>query len=309
MAAGWCSGRIQPESAGDGGPGGAEIPRIGAKAVRMVVFAVVTLAGAYLVAAALLYLCQRRLLYFPTRTIAATPDLWGLAYEEVWLRTSDGLKLNAWFVPAENPRAYLILCHGNAGNICHRIESLEIFHRLGLATLVFDYRGYGRSEGRPDEEGTYRDAEAAWDHLVGERGVEPERIVVFGRSLGGPVAARLAMEKTPGALILESTFTSGPDVAARLLPIFPARWLCRMKYPTAEFLRGVRCPVLVAHSPEDELIAWRFGLGVFEAAGEPKEFLEISGTHNEGFLTSGRTYVDGLDAFLRRRLVGGTEGR
>ena len=270
----------------------------------MLGFAVVTLAGAYLLAAILLYVGQRRLVYFPTRKIAATPDLWGLPFEETWLETSDGLKLNAWFVPAENPRGYLIFCHGNAGNISHRIESLEIFHKLGLATLVFDYRGYGRSEGRPDEEGTYRDAEAAWDHLVGQRGVEPRRIVVFGRSLGGPIAARLAMEKSPAALILESTFPSAPEVAARMLPIFPARWLCRIKYPTVRFLEGVRCPVLVVHSPEDELIDYRFGRRVFEAAPEPKEFLEIRGTHNEGFLMSGQKYVDGLDAFLKRHLGG-----
>jgi len=266
----------------------------------MVVFTLITLAGAYLVAGALLYLGQRRLVYFPTRATVATPDMWGLAYEEVWLRTSDGVKLHGWFVPAEGARAYVVFCHGNAGNISHRLESLEIFHKLGLATLVFDYRGYGRSEGRPTEEGTYRDAEAAWDYLVGERGVAQEKVVVFGRSLGGPIAAHLAATREPGALILESTFTSAPEVAQRMLPIFPARWLCRIEYPTAEFVAGVRCPVLVVHSPEDELIAWRFGRGVFEVAREPKEFLEISGTHNEGFLTSGRTYVEGLDRFLSK---------
>ncbi len=274
----------------------------------MVVSTLVTLAGAYLVAAALLYLCQRRLVYFPTKAIVARPDQWGLPYEEVWLRTSDGLRLSAWFVPAEKPRAYSIFCHGNAGNISHRVESLEIFHKLGVATLVFDYRGYGRSEGRPTEEGTYRDAEAAWDYLVGERGVAPEKVVVFGRSLGGPIAAHLAATREPGALILESTFTSAPEVAQRMLPVFPARWLCRVKYPTAEFLAGVRCPVLVVHSPEDELIAWRFGRGVFEAAGEPKEFLQISGTHNEGFLTSGRRYVEGLDRFLSEHFGPGRHG-
>jgi len=192
----------------------------------------------------------------------------------------------------------VLFCHGNAGNISHRLESIEIFHRLGLNIFIFDYRGYGQSEGKPTEQGTYEDASVAWRYLTQQRQVNPNEIIVFGRSLGGAVASWLAQSHSPGALILESTFTSLADIAASLYPYLPVRLLLRFKYNTAEYLGKVNCPVLIVHSRDDEIMPFSHGCRLFEMASEPKKFLEISGTHNEGFIISGKDYEKGLNAFI-----------
>jgi fermentation-respiration switch protein FrsA (DUF1100 family) len=246
-----------------------------------------------------LYLSQSHMLYFPVRQVSRSPAAVGLDYEEVALVTADGLTLSAWFVPAEQRRGVLLFCHGNAGNISHRLDSIRIFHQIGLDVLIFDYRGYGQSDGNPSEQGTYLDVEAAWSYLVTQRQVDPGDVVLFGRSLGGPVAAWLAQEHNPGALILESTFTSAPDLGAKLYPYVPVRLLLRYKYNTLSYLSEVRCPVLVVHSRDDELIPFQHGVDLYEAAPGPKSFLEIRGPHNEGFIVSGKLYQDGLEDALQ----------
>ena len=177
----------------------------------------------------LLYFGQSRLVYFPTRAIEETPAAAGLAVEDLQLATRDGEKLGGWYVPAAstNSRRAILLCHGNGGNIGHRVEALRFFHSLGMHVLIFDYRGYGTSSGTPSEEGTYQDARAAWDHLVQVCGFAPAEIVVYGRSLGGSVATWLAEQVHPGALLIEASFTSLPAMAARLYPFLPTRLLCR----------------------------------------------------------------------------------
>ncbi|WP_031387525.1 alpha/beta hydrolase [Desulfonatronum thiodismutans] len=256
----------------------------------------------YLGLAGWVFVRQDALVFLPTAEISLTPADAGWEYDDLTLSTSDGVNINAWFVPVEDARGVVLFCHGNAGNIGHRLDSIRIFRDLGLSVLIFDYRGFGRSEGRPSESGTYLDAQAAWAFLVEEKGVEPERIIVFGRSLGGAVAGHLAahagQEKPPGALILESTFTSLPDMAARLYPFLPVRWLAKYSYNTLGRLGDVHAPVLVVHSPEDEIIPYAHGQALYAAAPEPKMFLEISGGHNSGFLSSGAGYVEGLRSFL-----------
>jgi hypothetical protein len=275
-----------------------ELHRTKRRLRRIVISCLSIAVGTYVGVAAVLYFLQSRLVYQPSRDILRTPADAGLPFEQVTLRAEDGVRLSAWFVPARDAEGAVLFCHGNAGNMSGRVDSLAVFHRLGLSVLIFDYRGYGRSEGSPGEEGTYLDAQAAWDHLVNLRGVPPGRIVLFGRSLGGAVAARLAARHRPGALVLESTFTSLPDLAADLFPWLPARWLCRFSYDTASRLGGINCPVLVVHSREDDLIPFSHGRKLFDAAAPPRTFLAISGTHNDGFLTSGSVYTDGLKAFL-----------
>lgn len=267
----------------------------------IIVLAAMALA-VYGVLAGLLYVMQSRLLYLPSvagRELAATPAEVGLAWEDVELTTADGVRLHGWYLPAPSgARQTVLFFHGNAGNISHRLDTLETFHQLGLATLIIDYRGYGKSEGSPSESGLYRDAEAAWRHLTQERGVEPERVVAFGRSLGAPVTAHLAAQRRVGGVVLESAFTSMPDVAAELYPIFPVRALARIEYPTREFLARVDAPVLVIHSPDDETIPFRHGQTLYEAAPEPKRFLRIEGDHNTGFRHSGDLYTEGLRDWL-----------
>lgn len=259
-------------------------------------------AAVFVIFTAVLALNQSRLLYFPSQTLVATPADIGLPFKPLTFASSDGLELSGWFVPAEEASGVILFCHGNAGNISHRLESIALFHRLGYGVLIFDYRGYGRSEGRPDEEGTYLDAAAAWRYLLEEEGIDPSRIVLFGRSLGGAIAARLASRERPGAVILESTFTSVPDLAAGLYPFLPVRLLCRFSYPTRQFATRITSPLLVIHSPEDEIVPYAQGRAVYAAASEPKRFLEISGSHNTGFLQTGRHYEEGLHDFLRKAL-------
>jgi len=248
---------------------------------------VLILAGAYLGFNALVYLLQSRMVYFPSRTVTVTPESRGLPFEPVRFLAADGVALSGWYVPAEDARATVIVCHGNAGNISHRLDTIDILHGLRLNVFIFDYRGYGDSEGSPSEAGTYLDAEAARRWVVEKRGTPPGEVIVMGRSLGGSIAARLAMKHTPSLLILESSFTSFRDIGKAIHPWLPVGLLARFDYATIDYIRQVSCPVLVAHSPEDEIIPYRFGRELFEAAKEPKAFLELSGGHNDGFLVTG----------------------
>ena len=259
----------------------------------------------YLMVVAVVYWNQGRLLYLPHqpgREITATPADVGLAYEDVTLTTSDGVALHGWFVPATGARATVLFFHGNAGNVGHRLATLQFLHELGLATLIIDYRGFGRSGGEPSEAGTYRDAEAAWDYLVKTRGLDPGRVVVFGRSLGSAVAAHLAAHHQPGALVLESALTSVPELAARIYPYLPVRWISRFRYATADYVARADCPLLVIHSSDDELVPIAHGRAVFARAPGPKRFLETAGGHNTGFAGNAAIYHEGWEALLTEHL-------
>jgi fermentation-respiration switch protein FrsA (DUF1100 family) len=218
----------------------------------------------------------------------------------VAFQTSDSLLLSGWLVGDDKSRDVVLHFHGNAGNMSHRLDSFIIFNRLGLNTFIFDYRGYGRSQGSPSEQGTYLDAEAAWQYLTETEHIPSERIILFGRSLGGAVAARLATQVKAKALILESTYTSVPDLGADLYPFLPVRLISRFHYNTRAILQKIDLPVLIVHSPQDEIIPFSHGKALYEAAKEPKHFLEISGSHNEGFFHSKEIYMEGLKEFLSK---------
>lgn len=256
--------------------------------------------GSYLALVAFAYLTQAGMLYLPNlpgRELEATPQAVGLAYDDVTLETSDGIRVHGWFVPGASSRV-LLYFHGNAGNISHRLHSIRQFHDLGLSVFIIDYRGYGRSGGKPTETGLYRDAEAAWKYLTEERGVAAGDIIAFGRSLGGSVASLLAAERAPLALIVESSFTSVPDIGQEAYPWLPVRWLSRFRHATLEHVARSSLPVLVIHSRDDEIIPFHHGEAIFAAAGEPKTFLELRGGHNDAHMTAGTTYLDGLRRFL-----------
>ena len=263
-----------------------------------------TLAAAfYVVLAVMLYVLQGRMVFLanlPGRALTETPAALGLEFEEVLIPTADLEQLHGWYVPALDARGVILFFHGNAGNISHRLDSIKIFHDLGLDTLIIDYRGYGQSSGRPSEQGTYLDADAAWKHLVDERDIPADRIVVFGRSLGGAVGAWLASQQTPAALIIESSFTSGVEVAQLLYRFLPARLITRIKYPVVDYVQRVSCPVLVIHSRQDEILPFAMGEGIYSAASPPKHFLELKGDHNYGFLLSGDDYITGLKSFVEQ---------
>jgi len=240
----------------------------------------------------MLFAMQSKFLYYPIKKIDYTPSEIGLTYEDVYLDTSDGIKLNAWYIPAKDSNFTILFCHGNGGNIMHRLDSIRLFNSLGLNCFIFDYRGYGKSQGKPTEAGTYLDSYAAYDWLINEMQIDPEKIIIFGRSIGGCIAAKLAAEVDAALLVLESTFTSYVDMGKKFYWYMPVKLFARYKYRTIDYVKNVNIPVLVIHSPDDELVPFEFGRLLYQAANEPREFIEISGGHNDGFLTSGRTYTN-----------------
>lgn len=269
---------------------------------RMLLDLLVAFALAYFAVIVLVFLFQSKLVYFPQmgREIAVTPRAYGLDFEPAEIKTADGETLYAWWVPVPDARGTVLLLHGNAGNISHRLDYLLMFRRLHYSTLIVDYRGYGRSTGSPSEEGTYRDAEAAWNYLVKTRAVNPADIVIFGESLGGAVAAWLAARVAPRAVVLASTFTSAPDLGAQVYPFLPVRLISRFKYDTLDSLRRVRAPVLVAHSRDDDIVPFAHGQKLYAAANAPKQFLEMRGGHNDGFVFMREEWVKVLADFLER---------
>ncbi|WP_018935747.1 alpha/beta hydrolase [Thioalkalivibrio sp. ALJ24] len=270
----------------------------------------ILLATGYAVMVATLYLIQDRMVYMPSRDVTSTPADAGLEYEEVWLEPDEDVRLHGWYVPGPDEEApVLLFFHGNAGNIGHRLHSLEQFHQLGLAVLIIDYRGYGRSSGRPDEPGLHADADAAWAYLLDERGYAQEDIVVFGRSLGAAVAARLGADESPGAVILESAFTSAADLGAEIYPFLPVRWLIRDPYPVREHVRRMGSPLLLVHAREDEIVPFEHARRLQAAAPGTPPILGLCGGHNDGFLRSGPLYTRGLQDFLAAAgvLHGGTD--
>ncbi|WP_229590986.1 alpha/beta hydrolase [Pseudodesulfovibrio sediminis] len=251
-----------------------------------------------------MYFSQRGMIYLPRQALVATPDEIGLPFEDVRLTNRLGTEIHGWWLPVEHPRFTLLFSHGNGGNISHRLESLRIFHDLGLNVLIYDYSGYGQSHGEPGETATQADARAAWDWLVENRKVSPDSIILFGRSLGGAVATALTAELAethatlPAGLILESTFTSVPDMGASLYPWLPVRYLARYQYDSETALSALDVPALFLHSRDDDVVPYTLGHRLFTRYKGRKSFAELQGDHNTGFLETGQSYAGALDSFL-----------
>ncbi|MBZ5587738.1 MAG: alpha/beta hydrolase [Acidobacteriia bacterium] len=246
----------------------------------------------------MIFLRQESFVFFPERAIAGTPVDVGLRYEPVRLQTADGLALGAWWIPAERPRGALVFAHGNGGNISHRIDKLALLHGLGLSVLAFDYRGYGESQGRPSEQGTYRDMDAAVGFVTGDKGVPPARVLYLGESLGGAVAVEAASRRPPAGLVLESSFTSVHAMARRYYPWLPARLLVTIRYDSLSRMRDVACPTLIIHSPDDDIVPYAMGRELFAAARQPKAFADLSGGHNSGGIAVSPEAQEALAAFV-----------
>jgi fermentation-respiration switch protein FrsA (DUF1100 family) len=257
------------------------------------------LAVSYAVFALTLYFMQSKFVYCPIRELPYTPAELNLDFENVYFRTSDKLQLHGWFVPAPDSTLTVLYCHGNGGNIMFYLDTVNLLNQSGLNCFIFDYRGYGQSRGKPSEAGTYLDARAAFRWLTKNKKIPREQIIIFGWSLGSPVAAYLAGKSIPRGLVLEGAFTSYRDIGSCYYPYIPVRWFARFDYPTIDFIRKVRCPVMIIHSREDETIPFEMGLELYDAANEPKEFVEIHGAHNEAFLTSAETYKNAWQKWLK----------
>ena len=242
---------------------------------------------------------ENRFIFFPEKQLLETPDDWGLGFEDVQFEASDGVKLHGWFVPGEGDVTW-IWFHGNAGNISHRLENLVLLHnRLGVNIFLFDYRGYGRSEGNISEEGTYRDATGALDYLLSHPDVNPDRIVYFGRSLGAAVAVWLATRRQPFGLILESPFTSVSDMAKVAFPFTPVHLLVRTKYDSLSRMGELSSPVLILHGDEDDTVPISQARKLYDAATGPKDFYLIQGAgHNDTYIIGQEPYFRALADFL-----------
>jgi fermentation-respiration switch protein FrsA (DUF1100 family) len=249
--------------------------------------------GVYVGLCAVLFFMQKSQIYVPDRDVNSTPLDGGMPFENLHLPASNGETIHAWHIPAKNEtRSTIIFCHGNGGNIGGRIGSLQVFHNMGFNVIIFEYQGYGDSTGETTEKNTYDDAMTAWNYLIKGKALQPEDIIIFGRSLGGAVAIQLAEQVQPKLLVTESTFSSAPDMAARMFPFLPSKILCRYKYNSAERIKNIHCPVIIAHGPEDNTVPYAFGKRIFDAANEPKHFVDLEGGHNAGGIDIHKDFQD-----------------
>lgn len=239
--------------------------------------------------------------YRPDSEFVATGSELGRPFEDVYFTTSDGVLLNGWFFPVDSDfsgdHLVILVCHGNGGNLSHRLELCRTLLKVGVSVMIFDYRGYGRSQGTPSEEGTYLDAQAAY-HWLQKNGFEGSNIVAYGESLGGGVASELALREKLAGLVLQSTFTSIPNVGSELFPWLPVRWLGSIKYDTLSKLPKIKVPVLIMHSRGDGLVRFHHCEKNFEAANEPKMFWETNGDHGYSLKSDHDRSSEGVKRFL-----------
>ncbi|EFK07562.1 phospholipase/carboxylesterase [delta proteobacterium NaphS2] len=237
--------------------------------------------------------------FHPQSDFDMIPDQMLLSYESISFEADDGTKLHGWFFPLPEKRPVILFFHGNAGNISHRLKNIQKLLSIGFQVFIFDYRGYGKSSGTPSRKGIYSDGLAAYDYLLENRGVAPDRIILFGRSLGAAVATEIAIQKKADRLILESAFTSTKDLArtmplfALLSPFLPAH------YNNLNKIRRLSIPKLIIHGNVDQIIPLQMGQVLFEAAAEPKEYYAIDGAgHNDTWVVGGKRYFETLEKFI-----------
>ena len=244
-----------------------------------------------------LYMNQPNMVFYPSNDVDVSPDDWGLSFEKVNLTTKNNVKISGWFIPHPQAKKTVLFFHGNGGNISHRGDSIYIFHKLKLNVLIIDYVGYGESEGSPSEQGLYQSADVAWQYLVFNKKIKPEKIIIFGRSLGGIVAVDLASRVKAGGLILESTFSSVRDVVEIAFPLLSRFIYLRYSFDSFSKIKNISMPTLVIHSPDDGVIPFELGVKLFKGINTEKDFLQIRGGHNDGFMQSVSTYMPSIRSF------------
>ena len=244
-----------------------------------------------------LYL-ERVSIFYPKRELVLTPQQVGLSFEDVYFKTRDDVKLNGWLVKSPGASAMVLFAHGNGGNIGDRMEKIQRFHALGVNVFVFDYRGYGRSEGKPTEKGIYSDTLAAYDYLARRPDLSSRFFIAYGESLGGAPTVELAVRRHLAGLIVDSSFSSARDMAQKMYPYLPT-FLMSVRMNSADKIKTVTVPKLFIHSQEDEIVPYQLGRKLFDAAPEPKEFLTIRGGHNDAALEDKTRYWQGIENFLQ----------
>lgn len=262
-------------------------------AIAILLVALVGYAGL----AGYLFFFQNSMVFHPRKGLDATPDQWGMAFKPAEL-SSENHRLGGWWIPGDADKPVVLFFHGNRSVLSDLRPHLALFHRLGLGSFLFDYRGYGLSEGQPTEAGVYADALAAWQYVTGDLQIDSARLVYFGHSLGGGVATWLAVKHPPKALILEGTFTSVPDLGAHRYPFLPIRLMSRIFFDNLNRIKTIHVPLLIIHSRDDEKIFFASALSLLSAANAPKSLLETRGAHDTSFNQGGEVSEAGLMRFL-----------
>ena len=251
----------------------------------------------------MLYTMEKHLIFYPESKIEMTPDQFGLSYEDVYFKTSDGVNLNGWLVPAKNSIATIIYFHGNAGNISYWTPIVKLFNDRGVSVFIVDYRGYGRSSGDITEAGLYLDGEAAFDYLNGRPDIDKNRIAIFGMSLGSAIGIDLALKRPCKAIIIENGFTNTSEMAKTIFPFSLFRSFLTFKFDSLSKIKNIKNPKLFIHGMADEIVPFEMGQKLFSAATGPKEFYSIPGaTHNDTFLVGGDEYFEVITEFLTKYL-------
>jgi len=268
----------------------------------MFLILIAALAIFYVLVCVYIYLAQHKMIYYPTDDVAVLPEEVKLDYEEFFINAGQKDTICAWFFPKEVnylTNMTVLFADGNAGNMSYRLETVLFLNKLGANVLMFDYRGYWKSSGKPSETATYEDAMACYNWMIEVKEIKPENIVLFGRSLGGAIMIDLAAKVKCAGLIVESSFTSAPEVATEIFPFFPVRYLSKYKYDSLKKIKNINCPLLVTHSPEDDIIPFRMGQMLFDEAKEPKQFVLLSGGHNDRDYLQDSTYRSAVSALIK----------
>ena len=278
--------------------------RASGRIIKFALNRLIIVAVALFMAMALIRFFENRFIFIPPRYPEGFPPARVLpsGLEEIWITTEDGVRLNAWFLANPASPTVLLWFHGNATNIGQQLDELETYSRLGTNILAVDYRGYGKSEGSPDEAGVYRDADAAYRYLIDQRRFTPASIIIYGHSLGGAVAVDLAARRECGGLIVESSFTNTGEMARRMFHVPFIEHLPRSRFDSLAKIARVRAPILVIHGTRDQVVPFSMGQRLFEAAPEPKSFLPVDGGEHDSIFTSGgEKYWEHLQTFINRR--------
>jgi fermentation-respiration switch protein FrsA (DUF1100 family) len=239
-------------------------------------------------------------IFFPERSLDAAPADWGLTAEDVSFEAADGTRLHGWFFPLDNRAPVILFCHGNAGNISHRLENVKLLLDQDLQVFIYDYRGYGRSKGSPSEKGIYQDGLAAYDYLVSRRKLPPDRIIPFGRSLGAAAAIEITMKREVRALIIESAFTSTRDMAKQMFLFQLVSPFLPVNYNNIEKIKTIHAPKFIIHGEKDEIVPFSMGRILYEASPDPKTFYPIPGAgHNNTYRVGGKAYAEAFSRFAR----------
>lgn len=265
--------------------------------MKILLIALVSIVGFFVA----LRLLENRMVFFPYKYPQGfwQPSAFGLEVKDCFFEASDGTKLHGWFLKKEGANQTLLWCHGNAGNISDRLDNLARLSKLPINIFLFDYRGYGRSEGTPTESGVYLDALAAYDYVVGEHSVAADSLVIFGRSLGGAVAVELAVNRPCRKLILESTFASARDMAKEMFGVIPVHLSMKSRFDSVEKIRQIKMPLLMIHGRRDQVVPFELGKRLYDVANMPKSFYEIAeADHNDTYVVGGQAYINRLAEFL-----------